>query len=286
MNKSVRKEFKKKLRVELFKAVESLENSILKSEVKVSEKRAVFDLDNTLLVGDIGDALFARIKDAEKKDSIKIDRTGINFSWSEYKSLIASGNSEKAYRDVVKSMSGIPVKTIQAFTRELIFNDFMYIEIDGERVPIPFVNPDMEIFVSFLKALNYEIFVISASNAISVKLICEEFFDIPEENAYGIESQKRKSDEELMVFTNELIDPVPVGEGKTKLYLKEKGDILPLIVAGDSQWDIPLLKTVHDNGIPIWIGDDDSQAEEVKSKLKNKGKNFLFVKRSLNGHTP
>jgi len=279
MNRAVKKEFKKKLPEELFSAIEKLERSISKQKFKIDQKRAVFDLDNTLLIGDIGDALFAQLKDAEKKDSVKMDGSRINFSWTEYKNLIKTGKSEKAYRDVVKSMSGIPVKTVLAFTRELIFNDFMYIEIENERVPIPFVNPVMEILVVFLKKLNYEIFVISASNAMSVKLISKEFFDIPEENAYGIESRIRKIDRELSIFTNELIEPAPVGEGKAQLYFKEKGDILPLIVVGDSRWDIPLLKTVHKNGISIWVGEDENIAKDIALMLEDRHDNLLFVKR-------
>lgn len=279
MNRAVRKEFKGKLPEKLFSGIETIEKSIDKKKINPTEKRAVFDLDNTLLIGDIGDALFARLKEAEKKESVKVDGTKINFSWSEYRNLIKTGNSEKAYKDVVKSMSGIPLATVKAFTRELIHNDFMYIEIEEEKVPIPFVNPVMETLINFLNALNYKIFVISASNATSVKLICREFFDIPEENAFGIESVLKKIDEKLSIFTNELIDPVPVGEGKARLYIKEKGDVLPLIVAGDSLWDVPLLKTVHEDGIPMWIGDDESRAREIISMLGEKSGNFLFVKR-------
>ena len=106
MKRAVRKEFKGRLPEKLFSGIETLEKSIEKKQIDLPEKRAVFDLDNTLLIGDIGDALFARLKEAEKKESVKIDGTEINFSWSEYRNLIKTGNGEKAYRDVVKSMSG------------------------------------------------------------------------------------------------------------------------------------------------------------------------------------
>jgi len=59
VKRAVKKEFKKKLPEELFFAIEKLEKSISNHKFKIDQKRAVFDLDNTLLIGDIGDALFA-----------------------------------------------------------------------------------------------------------------------------------------------------------------------------------------------------------------------------------
>ncbi len=276
MNKSVRKKFKNLLPQELFSAVEDIE----KKAANFDKKKAVFDLDDTLLVGDIGDALFARLKDSEVKKSIKVDGTKINLSWNEYRNLVSTGDYDKAYRDVVKAMSGIPVKAVRDMTRELIYNDFRYITIEDERVPIPYIYPDMATLIQFLKALDYEIYVISASNAVSVQVICREFLGLTPANSIGIRSKLNKFEDEDYIFTNELIEPIPIGEGKASIYREISGDINPLIVGGNSLSDVPMMKLVDDEGMIFWVDGSEAAFNKFISLIGKDEKKFLRIQRS------
>ncbi len=242
-------------------------SEIIKKADKFSglkNKKALFDLDNTLLSGDIGDALFARLKNLEKSEKVKVDGTEMNFTWDRYEEMVNSGEKEYAYRMVTKCMESVPVKVITDLTRELMNSDFKYIDHVGNKVRIPFVKQEMKEFVNLLKSSGFEIIVISASNIFSVRVITEEYFGLGPETSFGIEPKLTKTVTGEIVLTDKLVEPVPVNEGKTKLYSKKFGTNLPVITVGDSLLDFPMLNLVDDNGIVVWMGDSGSEYEKLK----------------------
>jgi len=75
------------------------------------DKIAVFDLDNTLLIGDIGDAVFAQLL---------LDKMPIHFSWRAYRDLIKAKRKREAYERVVTAMAGMPVDALIETTRRVL----------------------------------------------------------------------------------------------------------------------------------------------------------------------
>ncbi len=241
---------------EFFKKVDNLPNR--------EKKRAVFDLDNTILNGDIGDALFCRLKNLEKKKRVRSDGKPIDFTWSEYKDLMSTGNKEIAYRKITECMESVPEELIKNLTRELMNSDFSSLEHSGERVAIPCINLDIKEIIERLKKSGYKINIISASNSISVRVIAEEYLGLEKLSCFGMETQMVLSTKGKAILGGTVMEPVPVNKGKVELYRKRISDELPLITAGDSILDFPMLELVDNGGIVIWRGDEGSNLEKLK----------------------
>lgn len=260
--------------------------SFLESEIgndpdQTGKKYAIFDLDNTLLYGDIGDALFARLKNLEKNTSLQTNGSVTAFTWKMYRELIERGNKTEAYKNLVTCMEGIPLSVIENLTKEIMNSDFRYIEHNGEKIPIPEINEVMKKFVELLKVLDYKVFIISASNIYSVRFIAGEFFGIPSKQAFGIETKLIFNENKEKVLTGSIIKPVPIGNGKADLYRLKTEGWPPLVTAGDSEIDIPMMELTDKRGLSIWVGDDEERYRNIKGLMKNK-KNLIYFDRKKN----
>jgi phosphoserine phosphatase len=213
---------------------------------------AVFDLDNTLIVGDIGDAVFAQLLE---------DGFPLPLTWKKYKSLCKE-NPGSAYVEVVRAMEGVTLEyIIQVSKRVLQSNrDFLICEDDPVRLPKP--NLLMQEIIRLLREWHYSIFIVSASNDISAKIAGSVLFDVPINNIAGIKP---------MVFgrklTRTVFEPIPVGTGKVAQYRLMAGDHMPMIVATDSALDLPLLDLCDPDGIAIIVGENQDLYEEAKREL-------------------
>lgn len=230
-------------------------------------KRAIFDLDNTILNGDIGEALFCRIKNLEIKERVKTDGSLIDLTWSDYNNLIAKGENVSAYRRVVECMKNVPVELIADLTRELMNSDFSFLEHSGEKISIPHIDPGIRELISLLEKENFDINVISASNSISVEIVAEEYLGLQKDNIFGVESESAEYEGGKFKLAGKLKEPAPVNEGKATLYLAVFGDKLPLITAGDSELDFPMLDLVCDGGIVLWRGGEGIVFEKLKNLI-------------------
>jgi phosphoserine phosphatase len=230
----------------------------------LSEKRiAVFDLDNTLLVGDIGDAVFARLR---------IQGYIPKLSWSEYRDLYNKDKTE-AFKKVVTAMKGIPERIVARATRDVLSGKFNFIELDRALVPAPYPHPVLQRFVNHLHSSGYQIYVISASNDISAGIAATTWFAIPPSNVFGIQARIENG-----VLTDDLIEPLPIDRGKTDVYKKFIGKIPPLISGGDSHLDVPLLQMTDPRGFSIWVGEERIGFQVVQAKI-GKPHMFYFLQR-------
>jgi hypothetical protein len=241
-----------------------------------SERIAAFDLDNTLLIGDIGEAVFAQLKKDEEKTFLTIQKKPISLSWSRYCALIGKNRRKRAYARLVTSMAGLPLRILMETTRKIIQSPSQGIPINGDRVPIPAVNPTMFTLIQYLKKNSFRIFIISASNHFSVRMIGREIFDLPESSAFGIEPSLEwavtgPDRQKEPVLTARLIKPIPFGRGKAHLYQKCMANTPPLLTAGDSPSDLFLLNLTHPDGLIIWMGANSCQFESMKKKHKFPG---------------
>jgi phosphoserine phosphatase len=221
----------KKIPIELADAINSL--------VIKGKPYAAFDLDNTLLAGDIGDAVFAL---QVKKKFIK------NFGWKDYQALIEK-NKVKAYKHIIDEMKGLKLSLLEKTTREVI-NSKTPITLEGYKIPIPKPNTQMQLLLETLKEKGIAVYVITASNEVSASIICKKYFGIPESNVMGAEVA-RDNKGLIKVSTKEL----SYGQGKVNL-LKRRFPDKPLVTGGDSPGDLYLLNYTEKNGIRLWLGNN------------------------------
>ncbi|MDQ1591874.1 MAG: phosphorylcholine phosphatase [Pyrinomonadaceae bacterium] len=228
---------------------------------------AAFDLDNTLLVGDIGDALFAKL----------VQQGMVNeFGWKAYQKKIVE-NRKEAYVAVVEAMRGLPVATICEMTEKIISGQEPFVLIEGESVPAPRPNALMQSLVTALRLRGIEVFVVTASNQTAATIAAWNFFGIPSENVLGIRSGIYRNKLGQRLFDS-VEHPVPVEHGKVEVLKGRLGSVRPCITAGDSEQDLPLLNYTHDDGIILWV--DDSQAtfsEMQQTTFRNR--NAFFIER-------
>ena len=253
----LRKKNKPEVPSELLKKIK-----VLSSE---GTKKAVFDLDNTILNGDIGDAVFCRLKNLETLERVRVDGKLIDLTWEVYMEMITHGEKELAYRRITECMEYIPESLIADLTRELMNSDFMYIEHSGEQILIPHIDPGMRSLIDLLKSEKFDIYVISASNSISVKVIADEYLGLEREKAFGIETEINKDEDGKELLSKVIKDPAPVNIGKAELYRLFICKDMPLITAGDSELDLHMLDLVDDGGLVLWRGEEGPVLESLKS---------------------
>ena len=245
--------------------IESLENrarTLGADYVKI----ALFDLDNTLIIGDIGEAVFAHLL---------ADEAPLKCTWEEYQSFLRCDVSA-ACRLVVESMAGLTVREVEEATMKVLKKPASFIKAGNALVPVPKPHPGMKKLVSLLRKLRYNIYVISASNQISVRMTAEEFFGIPPACSFGIET---KTADGFLSAT--LVKPFPIAAGKADVYHKYINTLPPLLTATDSLIDAPMLGLTDPIGLSLWVGKYRSEFKAVKERL-GQLKRFCFVQRPRN----
>ncbi len=231
--------------------IESLENR-LKSSDPGRKKIALFDLDNTLLIGDIGEAVFAQLL---------ADGAPLACTWGEYQSFLQC-DATAAYRLVVEAMAGLTHHDVEAATLKVMNSGDSSIQLGRFLVPIPKPHPVMKKFISQLLELGYAIYVISASNQTSVRIAVTDFFNLPAECAFGIESTTVNG-----CFSSTLVKPYPISAGKAEVYHNYISDVPPLITATDSLIDAPMLEMTDPVGFSIWVGKNRNEFKAVKELI-------------------
>lgn len=215
----------------------------------VKNQYAAFDLDNTLIRGDVGEAVFALLV---KRDIVK------NFGWNEYIELIKT-DREKAYSKVIEVMDDLELRVVETITYDLMHTDAIEIELEGCKIPIPKPNTLMQALVELLNTSGIEVNVVTASNSVSAEIICWEYFGLPARNVFGA---RMEVNEHKRIKTN--FHEVPYGKEKVKVLKREFKD-KPVFTAGDAIWDRFLLSYTAQNGIRLWTGTD-SEFKELKEK--------------------
>jgi phosphoserine phosphatase len=229
-------------------------------------KIALFDLDNTLLIGDIGEAVFAHLL---------AEGSPLKCTWEEYQSFLRCDVSA-AYRLVVESMAGLTVREVEDATMKLLKKPASFIKAGNEHVPVPKPHPGMKQLVLLLRKLQYSLYVISASNQISVRITAEEFFGIPPECSFGIETKTVSG-----FLSATLVKPFPIAAGKVDVYHKYISTLPPLVTATDSLVDAPMLGLTDPIGLSLWVGKNRSEFKAVREHI-GQPQHFCFVQRPKN----
>jgi phosphoserine phosphatase len=200
---------------------------------------AAFDLDNTLLIGDIGEAVFALLV---KKKLI------MNFGWKDYLDLIEK-DKVGAYKHIIDLMSGLNLNQLKEVTKE-VMNRKTPISIEGYKLSVPKPNQQMKMILGMLKKKGIEIYVVTASNEVSAALICKKYFGIRESCIIGAEVARDAKGVIKAGFKE-----FPYGKGKVNI-LNKRFKNKPLVTGGDSSGDIYMLRHTIKEGIALWAGEE------------------------------
>jgi len=240
------------LQSDLLESLLNIELRFGESHLGGKSRVAAFDLDNTLLIGDIGDAVYAQLLS---------DGFPLPLSWLDYQQMIKE-DPKKAYMEAVKALDGIPLEYLVRTTKRVLQSKDDMILCEGSEVVIPKPNHLMYELVRLLHQWQYTIFVISASNDISAKIAGSMIFDIPANNIAGI--KPGISDGKIV---GKIQDPVPFGEGKVAQYRRISGNVIPMVVATDSESDLPMLQMCDPDGLAILVGESHNLYTKAKNQL-------------------
>lgn len=250
----------------LLQRFEELERRYSENSGNKNEKIAAFDLDNTLLIGDIGEAAFIQLRLDQQLAPLTIDGSPMPFSWREYHALLQENKKEEAFTQMVASYVNVPEETITRATATVMKCGLTQLSAEGGRVPVPRPNPVTRAFVQYLQSLDYTIYVISASQQLSVQYVAKEYFNIPETHVIAMRNKMTRIDGRN-VLSAEIVKPWTVGQGKADSYHHYIGSTPPLITAGDSTTDLPILDLTDANGLIVWVGGDEKKWQYVQEKL-------------------
>jgi len=260
---------REKLPTEIAAGLLKIENMELSKEQNI----AVFDLDGTLINGDIGESVFCYLKSIGHEFDLK---------WKEYLELIDKKEYQTAYIKIITTMKGLSVKVVSNAARRLITSnsDFIYFSEDGVEYtyPIPKEIPDMTHLIIYLKISGWKIAVISASGHISVRAVCESLFKLNPEFVRGVRTEIEVTDNYDDLYTDIIRGEITYGEGKVKVFHEIFGiDSKPLITAGDSHGDIDFMNLTSKKGFAIICGASSAHKVHLKSKLKSEIKTIDFA---------
>lgn len=233
-----------------------------------ASKIAVFDMDNTLLIGDIGDALFAYLKEMEKTAPVTIDRSAIPLSWNEYQEMIGTMGKRAAYTRVVSAMVNIPTQTVTNASLAVLKDSRRTIPVEGIEVLKPYPNRVMASLLRYLKAKDYAIFIISATNRLTVEATARVCFGIPASHIAGMDPVIRQDQRFGAVLTAEVREPVTVGPGKVEAYRKLIGTTPPLLSGGDSDSDLDMINLTANIGLGILVTSTRDKFATLSTLLK------------------
>lgn len=245
---------------------------------------AVFDCDDTLIKGDIGEAmLYYQLEhflfrvspgtlwpDHPKHEELNNifhglshlppdkavhDRRFVSFAemildW--YFGQLAEGKTEKACSDIVRLFAGFTRDEARQIARSTVKRELeapMQSTIIGHHdLPrgIRFIRQTVEL-IDMLRSRGFDIWTISGSNQWSVEAVCERIA-IQNDHVIGIGLE-----EENHILTSATRQPVPVLEGKVRA-LQSHSIARPAIVVSDSTYDIPLFNYSSDLKVLINVG--------------------------------
>jgi phosphoserine phosphatase len=223
-----------------------------KSHLGGKNQIALFDLDNTLITGNIGNAVFAQLL---------IDGFPLSLTWKEYQRLY-NEDPGFANMEAVRTMEGITMEHIIHVSKQVLQSDHQFLICEDECVRLPKPNLFMQEIIRLLRDWRYSVFIVSSSSDISAKIAGSVLFDVPINNIAGITPMVIGK-----IFTRNLLEPIPVGIGKVAQYRLMSGDHMSMIVAASSELDIPLLHLCDPDGIVMIVGENQELYENAKKEL-------------------
>jgi phosphoserine phosphatase len=249
---------------------------------------AVFDCDDTLIRGDIGESMFyfqlehflfrtspaLLWPDYPRREALGnifdslsllppekavLDRrfpslADMMLDW--YFSQLAEYRTAKACGDIVRLYAGFSPAEVHDIARATLRKELEAPigewTLGTHSLPrgVRFIAGTIALLRT-LQSRGFEILVVSGSNQWSVEAVCSHL-GLPAKNVIGIGLQESSG-----TYQPKVIEPVPVLEGKVDS-LEQRMRVRPSIVVSDSTYDMPLFQ--HSDGLKVLIAADQGTA--------------------------
>jgi len=233
------------------------------------EKRfAVFDFDNTCILNDSGEAVLAHLcRNLLLRDPFLLEEDSeLNEEYHKKVFETYHGFSNKneiinAYFLCAKVFSGFSPEEVRDITKQVIQSEGNQLgtqECYGMTIPhgITLQTQVIEL-IDFLKKEGVAVWIISASQQVSVKTTMDHF---------GLSAQLIGINNEIKdgKFTRTILEPTPVVKGKV-LCMRTIIDSAsnPIIVVDDSTTGLPILTTAD---IPVVVGQNNALIKIAEEK--------------------
>jgi len=221
-----------------------------------SEKLALFDLDGTLVTNDVGEATWAAllVKYSKLTDSLhdrNISPMDPGSAFADYEKLRDSGpeGKRRAYAEIVERMGEVlTAKKVQRVTKRVLRAASGIAVSKTRTIPVPESIAPMVVVLEWLRLAGYRCVIVTSTNQWSAEVCAWHHFGIEPRDVIGIANKTKNGQ-----LQKQLETPVPIGEGKVDA-VRSLGQ--PLVAAGNSENDVPMLATVPKGGLVIWVGSD------------------------------
>ncbi len=257
---------------------------------------AIFDCDGTLIHHDVGEAMMRYMVTRRKLNTDRgfwqhlvpdrLGRDALNAAYKAvagradnevhdtaayrryragmmgaYHTLLETDGHDTAYSFAVRMLRGQHERTVADLCEEVLEYELGR-PLGQEDIPHgpPFaglvvptgirVYIEMVELIGALENQGFQTWIVTASNAYIVKALARRI-GFPEERVLGVELQTQGGR-----YTDRIIEPSPVGEGKLEMFLDLVGRS-PVFVAGDSMNDLELMENCEDTCLVIDKGGDD-----------------------------
>lgn len=248
---------------------------------------AVFDFDNTCIIGDIGDSVLnysiienlidydlllnshdfwnfpngnEKRADANEllhkseKNSQEVKEFFLGLYWD----LVEAGDRKNAYPLAAKFLAGKSIEEIHAISINVFKEAFKIREQEYKFGKFHFhkgiaINDSVFKFMKKLRESGVEIFIVSATNKFIIEAVAKEFFKIPSENVMGI-TPSFDGQNLLTSKIDESVNPITFMDGKVDAIKLKLGKV-PVLAIGDSIGDFSMMKYASDYAIILDKGD-------------------------------
>lgn len=230
---------------------------------------AVFDFDNSCIVNDIADAVFAYLcRNKLLKDYTLLGREKSNnveyhqLIFRNYYEILGRGDIKKAYTFCAKVLSGFNKREIEIITKQTIHFEGKKIRraklygIDIESGLA--IKPQIKELMNVLKKRDIVIWIITASPQVIAETAVR-YYGFPCK-VVGLKNKAKNG-----IFTAEIEKPYSILGGKITCIKKFiSSNKKPLLAVGDSMSDFPMLKYAM---IPVVV----DRGNELSQKAKSQG---------------
>ncbi|MBI2980998.1 MAG: haloacid dehalogenase-like hydrolase [Deltaproteobacteria bacterium] len=232
-----------------------LSSLLLKPNGERSGRLAVFDLDNTTIKNDCGEAFFHFLAEEGRLPPSRI---------REYYEKARKEGGPIAYPWVVSLMAGMKEAEVYSLCKEAIRKELKKEIGEKELGGVPIAQgirpyPEMKGLMKQMKQAGFEIWVISASNRWVVETTIQEI-GLTVDHFIGMAVTVEDG-----LLTNSPVKPQPAGPGKREV-IEQKIGRPPNFVAGDSASDFPMMELATDGALLI-----DHGRKECQTMAEEKG---------------
>ncbi len=225
-------------------------------------KKAFFDMDNTILVGDIGELVVLALLN---------ENMPLSMSWEEYLIMLKNEGERVAYRKINEAKAGNNVEDLKQIVVKLLDLESPYRYLTYTK-NIPKRNSAIKDLLFELKIRDYELYLVTASSQYVAEAVVEKWFpEFETDKVFGVRNKIING-----LLSEELETPFPIKEGKGQVIDLIMGNEKPLICAGDSINDVDMLNKTHQNGLNLIVNHKPDKTFKILQNL-NSLDNVFFI---------